>query len=83
MSQATDIDSEFAELIASLTAKQIAALKVIMSKPRRMRDRTRAKRMATNKLYFNSAPAPYVCDSFKVYVAHSDAIREQVLGGGV
>ena len=82
MSQATDMSSAIAALIESLSPKQIKAVMEGMKKPRRIIDRSRQKRMARNKLYFKNVPAPYACDTFEVYLNHSDGIREQILSEG-
>ena len=74
--------SDIERMIESLSAKEIEILMARLSNNNRHSVDTsyRARRNKKTELYFKCAPLPYKTD-YETYLAHSDAIREQVLSG--
>ena len=77
----SDIETQFNELIATLTPEQIKkVLTEVKTNVRTSVDtRWRAEKIAKTALYFANAPRPK--DSFEDYLNHSEGLREQVISG--
>ena len=77
----SDIETQFNELIATLTPEQIKkVLTEVKTNVRTSVDTSRrAEKIAKTALYFANAPRPK--DSFEDYLNHSEGLREQVISG--
>ena len=77
----SDIETQFNELIATLTPEQIKkVLTEVKTNVRTSVDTSRRQNsIRKTELYFANAPRPK--DNFEDYLNHSDGIREQVISG--